>query len=68
MNKSFINADELAAKLSISKPFAYKLIRDLNAELKAPGYMTLTGKVSRKFVEEKFHGIAEGGVSTYASV
>ena len=67
MNTTFITADELANKLSISKPFAYKLIRDMNAELKAQGYMTLAGKVSRKFVEEKFHGMTEGSVVSYAS-
>lgn len=29
----------------------------LNDELKAKGYMTISGRVSRKFFEEKFYGM-----------
>ena len=34
MEKMFMRVDEVAASLEVSKPYAYKLIRQLNAELK----------------------------------
>lgn len=53
----FIRADEIAKELGISKAYAYKLMQILNDELKAKGYMTISGRVSRKFFEEKFYGM-----------
>ena len=36
MNKNlFIKAEEIATELGVSKPYAYKLIRKLNEELKS---------------------------------
>ena len=35
MDNKFIRAEEVAQELSVSKPYAYKLIRQLNEELKA---------------------------------
>lgn len=52
----FVTADEIARDLGISKPFAYKLIRDMNAELASRGYLTIAGRVSRKYYEEKCYG------------
>ena len=37
MENKFIRAEEVAQELSVSKPYAYKLIRQLNEELKAKG-------------------------------
>ena len=37
MDNRFIRAEEVAAELDVSKPYAYKLIRQLNEELKAKG-------------------------------
>ena len=34
MKNRFICAEEVAQELSVSKPYAYKLIRQLNEELK----------------------------------
>ncbi len=59
MNKSlFISATELAECLGISRAHAYKIIKKLNEQLQKDGYMTLTGKVSRKYFEERFYGIS----------
>lgn len=54
-NKLFIKTDEIAAELGISKPYAYKLIRKLNEELSAKGFITISGRVSRKYFEEKIY-------------
>ncbi len=53
----FIKAEEIAKELGVSKPYAYKLIRKLNEELKNRGFITISGKVSRQFFEEKIYGL-----------
>ncbi len=60
MEKSkFITAEEMSKELGVSKPFAYKVVRKLNDELKSKGFMIVSGKVSRVYYEEKFYGIKE---------
>lgn len=60
MQKSkFITPVEVADELGISKSFAYKIVRTLNDELASKGFMTVTGRVSRIFYEEKFYKIGE---------
>jgi hypothetical protein len=55
----FVRADDIAQDLDVSLPYAYKLIREMNAELKAKGFMTVSGRVSRQFYEEKFYGVVK---------
>ena len=58
MNKNiFITAQELAEMLGISKPYAYKLIKQMNSKLRDKGFITISGKVSRRYFEEKFYGM-----------
>ena len=54
----FISAQEVADMLGISKSKAYRIVRELNEELETKGFITVAGKVSRKFFEEKFYGAA----------
>ena len=56
MSSIFIKADEVAKQLGISKPYAYKLVQKLNAELKKKGYLTISGRVSRQYYHEKIYG------------
>ena len=60
MNNQFIRADEVAKELAVSKPFAYKLIKRLNDELKEKGYVTIAGRVNRQYVEERLYGMGKG--------
>ena len=53
----FVSADEVSEILGVSKPYAYKLIKQLNDELKSKGFLTIAGKVSKRFFEEKFYGM-----------
>ena len=55
--KMFISAEEMATELGISKSFAYKLMREMNEELQKKGYLTIAGRVSRMYFEEKFYGM-----------
>lgn len=52
--QSFMRAEDVAKELEISVSHAYKIMRSLNAELKAQGYMTISGRVNRKYFMEKF--------------
>lgn len=52
----FIKADEVAKELDVSYSFACKLIRKLNKELTEKGFITIAGRVSRKYYEEKLYG------------
>lgn len=54
----FVRANEVAADLEVSVPQAYRLIRQMNQELEEQGYMTISGRVSRKYYVERFYGFA----------
>ena len=55
----FVKAEEVARELGISKPYAYKLVREMNEELKPIGFITIPGRVSRRYFEEKFYGLRD---------
>lgn len=56
MENKFIRVDEVAQELCVSKPYAYKLIKRLNEELKAQGFITIAGRVNRQYFNERFYG------------
>ncbi len=56
--KLFVTADDAADMMGVSKSRAYRIIKDLNKELSEKGYVTVAGRVSRKFFEEKVYGMA----------
>lgn len=57
MSKQYITAKEIAETIGMSESFAYKIIRELNAELKAKGYITVSGRVSRAYFEKNGTGL-----------
>ena len=59
MSNQFMSVDEVANMLQVSKSLAYKLVQKLNDELKEKGYLTVSGRVSRKYLEERFYGIGK---------
>lgn len=54
--KRFLNASDVSEYMGISKPMAYKIIRKLNDELVSQGYIIVSGKISRKYFEQKIYG------------
>ena len=52
MENRFIRADDVAQELNVSKPYAYKIIRKLNEELKAKGFITIAGRVNHQYFYE----------------
>ena len=57
MSNSFLRVDDVANELSVSKPYAYKLIQKLNDELKRKNYITISGRVSKKYFQERIYGL-----------
>ena len=57
-DKRFLNATDVAEYMDVSIPMAYKIIRKLNEELKEQGYLTVSGKISRRYFEQKIYGYA----------
>lgn len=57
-DKNFLNVEDVAKYMDISVPMAYKIIRKLNDELKKQGFITVAGKVSRRYFEQKVYGVS----------
>ena len=55
MNKTFMRVDDVASELKVSTSYAYKVIKNLNKQLTEMGYMTISGRVSRKYFLEKMY-------------
>ncbi len=53
--KMFMRVEEVAETLEVSVPYAYKLIRQLNTELKKKGCIVIAGRIDRKYFYEKFY-------------
>ena len=51
----FISAAEVSSTLGVSRATAYRIISELNDQLKSKGYLTIPGKVSRRFFLEKIY-------------
>lgn len=56
MSRQTYNAKELGEALGVSESKAYEFIRKMNAELSQKGYLTVKGKVSRAYANERFFG------------
>lgn len=51
----FVRVEEVAELLDISISHAYKIMRELNAELERRGKITNAGRVSRRYLEERLY-------------
>lgn len=64
-SKNFMRVEDVAEELGVSKSYAYKVVQKLNKELKAKGYITISGRINRQYFFERtcygcFSGIEEG--------
>jgi len=60
MDAIMMTASEVAKTMGVSKAYAYKVIQKLNQELQAKGYITVAGKVNRKYLMRKLDYQDEG--------
>ena len=57
-DKNFLDVNDVSVYMGVSISMAYKVIRELNKELSSLGYITVQGRISRKFFETKVFGFA----------
>ena len=50
MEKKFIRVDEVA------REHAYKIMHQLNEELEAKGFVTVSGRLNRQYFNERLYG------------
>ena len=55
-DKMYMKVGDVMEVLEVSKPYAYKLIRKMNNELKEKGFHTFPGRIDTKFFYEHFYG------------
>lgn len=55
----FMRVEEVANVMGVSVSYAYKIIRKLNKELKKTGYLTMNGRIDRKFFYDNFYSTRE---------
>lgn len=51
--RNFMTVEEVAQELNVSKSYAYKVVRELNAEMRELGYLIVTGRVNTNFFRKK---------------
>ena len=54
--KRFLNAEDVANIMECSKSRAYTIIRNLNEEMQAKGYVIIHGKINAKYFNERIYG------------
>ena len=54
MENNFMRVEDVAKELGISTSYAYKIVQKLNADLRAKGFLTISGRINRKYFLEKF--------------
>lgn len=59
MTKQVLTAKDIAEICNVSESKAYLIIRQLNDELKAKGFLVFSGRVSKAYFMEKMYGMAE---------
>ena len=52
-NNTFLKVEDVAEILGVSKSYAYKIVRSLNAELKEKGFLVVSGRINRIYFLEK---------------
>lgn len=50
----FLRANEVKDILNVSQAMGYKVIRQLNSELKEKGFLTLQGRIPLEYLCERF--------------
>ena len=57
MQKQFVTVDDVQKILGVSRSKAYQILQGINRELKAKGYITLSGKCPTSYFKQKFYGL-----------
>ena len=63
----FMDSHDIIEITGMSEAYAYKLIKQLNKELEEKGFITIRGRVSRQYFEERIYGVKKEE-QNYASI
>ena len=55
MNNQMLRVTDVAKELDVSESYAYKIIRQLNKELKDKGFITIAGRINRQYFNERIY-------------
>lgn len=58
MTSLYYTALEVGELLGVSRTKAYKIVKELNAELQAKGYIVIAGKVPKRYFEERCYAFS----------
>lgn len=53
----YYTATDVAKLLGISRGHAYKIVKSLNDELSNKGFITVAGRIPKKFLSEHYYGL-----------
>ena len=56
---NYYKCEDIEKILHVSKSKAYKIMSQLNKELQEKGYLTVRGRVSKKYFKEKYYDYTE---------
>ena len=59
MKTVFYSAQEVAEILGVSRTKAYKIVKELNIELREKGYIIIAGKVPKRYFEQRCYAFSE---------
>ena len=54
--KLYYDVEEISEMLGISVSTAYKIMREMNSELKKRGYIVIAGKIPKAYFEKRYYG------------
>ena len=57
MEKLYLNVHDVMALLDVSQSKAYQIIKELNNEMATKGYLTVNGKVNRRYLMERCYSV-----------
>jgi len=57
-DKIYLSAKDVSELLAVSLSKAYKIVRSMNTELAAKGYLVIPGKVPTAYFKEQWYGLA----------
>lgn len=52
----FYTATDVMIMLGVGRAKAYSLLKEWNEDLKKKGYVTVAGKIPKRYLEEKIYG------------
>lgn len=55
-SKMYYTALDVAQMLGVSRAKGYKIVKELNDELSKQGFITIAGRIPKKYLAEKYYG------------